>query len=106
MFYRNPDDQDIRCKADVDIKLNQLVIEQCQDILLSLVKVVPDFRIISTLEDLYTNKLHSPSYNQPSLYRLLKQQTPFYYIKKRLIKKSGIADQRKIELYQEGLIDE
>ena len=67
-------------------------------------EVVSDFRAVSVLDDLYTNKLLSPGYHQPSLQRLLKQQTPFYYIKKRILKKTA-KDQAKIEDYQEHLID-
>lgn len=63
VFFKNPDDVNVRCKADIDIKLNSLVVEQCQDILVSLAEVVPDFRVISALEDLYTNKRLSPNYH-------------------------------------------
>lgn len=63
MFYKNPDDQETRCKADVNIKINSLVMEQCQDILVSLAEVVSDFRAVSILDDLYTNKLLSPGYH-------------------------------------------
>jgi hypothetical protein len=73
IFFKNPDDREVRCKADVNIKLNSLVMEQCQDILVSLAEVVPDFGTISVLDDLYTNKLLNPGYHQPSLQRLLKQ---------------------------------
>lgn len=101
VFYKNPDDVNVRCQANVDIKMDTLVVEQCQDILVSLAEVVPDFRVMSRLDDLYTNKLVSPSYRQPSLQRLLKQQTPFYYVKRMLMRRTGPADQAKVEAYQE-----
>ena len=75
MTFQAPDDPLGTKNAFVEIKVDNLIIEQCSDVLISLTRLVPDFKTIMRYEDLYVKPDHL------DLQKKIRFQAPLYYLR-------------------------
>ena len=53
MTFQSPDDPKVSKNAAVEIKVDNLTVEQCSDVIVSLTRLVPDFKTLMRYEDLH-----------------------------------------------------
>lgn len=75
------DDPKVSKTVNVDIIVDNLTVEQCSDVIVSLTHVVPDFKTVLRYDDLYSK----PS--SMNLEKRVKFQTPIFYLKKEIVRK-------------------
>ena len=51
--FQQPDDPNQRKFVKVDIKVDNLIVEQCSDVIVSLTGLVPDFKTVLRYDDLH-----------------------------------------------------
>jgi hypothetical protein len=76
MSLTKPDDPKDNSTVTVAIKVDNLTMEQCSDVIVSFSNLVPDFKTVLRFDDIF---------NKPSkldLEKRIKYQAPLYYIKK------------------------
>ena len=53
MTFQSPADPKVSKNAAVEIKVDNLTVEQCSDVIVSLTRLVPDFKTLMRYEDLH-----------------------------------------------------
>mmetsp|Transcript_8327 Transcript_8327/g.13925 ORF Transcript_8327/g.13925 Transcript_8327/m.13925 type:complete len:349 (-) Transcript_8327:1193-2239(-) len=75
LSFKMPDNPKKSKTAMVDIKIDNLTVEQCSDVIVSLTKIVPDFKTVLRYDDLF-NKPASVN-----LEKKIRYQSALYYLR-------------------------
>ena len=78
--FTSPDSPDKTKHLQVDIKIDNLTVEQCSDVIVSMTNMIPDFRAVLRYDDLKSK----PKYMD--IQKVLRRQAPLYYLKTQLIR--------------------
>ena len=71
----------------VTLKIDNLTVEQCSDVLVSLANLIPDYRTVLRYDDLY----QKPS--KVNLQTRVRMLAPLYYLRNQIVKRTFTADQ-------------
>ena len=85
-LYLN-DDLKASKNAKVDILVDNLTVEQCSDVIVSITHLVPDFKTVLRYDDLSIKPIGM------DLEKRVRYQTPLFYLKKELIKSGNFSDE-------------
>jgi hypothetical protein len=80
LVLTKPDDPSHQNSVQVNIKVDNLTIEQCSDVIVSFSNLVPDFKTVLRYDDLHDK----PS--RLDLEKKIRYQAPLYYIRKQIVK--------------------
>lgn len=80
MTFQSPDDPKVTKNAAVEIKVDNLTIEQCSDVIVSLTRLVPDFKTLMRYEDLHSKP------DDFDLQKRVRLQAPLYYLRNQIVK--------------------
>lgn len=97
LTFQAPDDPLGTKNAFVEIKVDNLIVEQCSDVLISLTRLVPDFKTIMRYEDLFAKP------DNLDLQKKVRFQAPLYYLRNQLIKTPFTV--AAVKKYHQHLID-
>ena len=80
-------------EAEIKFKVEKMIIEHSQDVIIGITRIVPDFSGLLAYGDIYYNqfgkgKNSAIKHNNTSLQRKLKLMVPIYFIKKEITKLS------------------
>jgi hypothetical protein len=75
-----PDDPLESKFVETEIRVENLLIEQCSDIVVSLIQIIPDFKTVLRYDDLH------PKSAKLDLEKMIKRQTPLFYLRKEIIR--------------------
>lgn len=97
MTFISHDDPNISKNAAVEIKVDNLTVEQCSDVIVSLTNLVPDFKTLMRYEDLHSKP------DEFDIQKRIRLQAPLYYLRNQIVK-SGFTIPG-VKAYRQHLID-
>ena len=79
--------------AEIKLKVEKLIFEHSQDVVIGITRIIPDFTGLLSYSDIYYNqfgkgKNSAIKHNNTSLQRKLKLMVPIYFIRKEVTKGS------------------
>jgi len=80
LIYSIPDDPKQSKNANLTLKVDDIILEQCSDVIVSLTHLVPDFKTMLRYDDLFSKP------GNLDLEKKLRFQAPLYYIRKQFVK--------------------
>ena len=97
--FANPDDPKQRKNCSVAIKVDDLTVEQCSDVLVSLTKLIPDFKTPLRFDDLKIKP------GKLDLEKKIRHYAPLYYLRSQIVK-SGPYTEKAVKNYMIHLFDQ
>ena len=97
MTVQRPDEPKGTKNAAVEIKVDNLTVEQCSDVIVSLTRLVPDFKTLMRYDDLHSKP------DGFDLQKRVRMQAPLYYLRNQIVK-SGYT-LAAVKAYRQHLVD-